>query len=283
MQERQMIYVRRQRGEQPPWTHNPILQNYKFCNVYREQDTVTQWLRENWLIPFASHANLWFACCLARQINFVPSLATIGFPVKWEPDKALALLQNRAARGEKNYSSAYMLTATGFPKGSIDKPSITVKHVLQSVYNKAWKQPPPFTSLQATHAWFLEKEPKLYGWGEFTAYEVVTDLRHTRYLCNAPDIQTWANAGPGAKRGLNRIYGRELNAKLTQVQALDEMREILFWLKRERNPSILPQLEIRDVEHSLCEFDKYERVKQQVALGKPVTIDRYNSKQATLF
>ena len=55
----------------------------------------------------------------------------------------------------------------------------------------------------------LEKTWKNYlpyaGFSGFMAYEVVTDLRHTKYLKNADDINTWANAGPGAVRGLNRI------------------------------------------------------------------------------
>ena len=46
--------------------------------------------------------------------------------------------------------------------------------------------------------------------GPFMAYEVVTDLRHTYLLRDANDIMTWANAGPGAMRGLNRLTGREL-------------------------------------------------------------------------
>lgn len=282
MHERQRIFLKRQRNEPPPWTKDRVLAGYKFCNVYREQDTVTRWIRENWCGgQFAPHKNLWFAMCIARQINWPPALAAIGFPWEWKPDEALAILQNRAQRKEKNYSSAYMLTAQGFT--GVDKPTITVKHVLQSVYNKAWKQPPPFTSLEAAFNWFLEPEPKLYGWGPFTAYEVVTDLRHTRYLSEAPDIQTWANAGPGAKRGLNRLYKRPLDYKFVGVQALHEMRELLAWLKCERDTNLLPQLEMRDVEHVCCELDKYFRAEEQIAKGIPVTIEKYTPPDPRLF
>ena len=59
------------------------------------------------------------------------------------------------------------------------------------------------------------------------AYEVVTDLNYTKILQNVDDKMTWANAGPGAVRGLNRIYNRSLNKSLNQDQANIEMRELL--------------------------------------------------------
>jgi hypothetical protein len=94
-------------------------------------------------------------------------------------------------------------------------------------------------------------------------YEVVTDLRHTRYLRAAPDVNTWANAGPGAFRGLNRVFGRPLKQAQNPQAACQEMADLLtmskhYWPK----PTIWwPKLEMRDIEHSLCEFDKYERVR----------------------
>ena len=122
------------------------------------------------------------------------------------------------------------------------------------------------------------------------SYELGTDLRHTVYLNDAKDIMTWANAGPGAMRGLNRIFKRPLDYKskkhdwnaemqlllekvsetdfrnyLTQSFAYDGSR----FAKLYPNEFILhfPKLEMRDIEHSLCEFDKYERVRS--GQGKP--------------
>ena len=99
------------------------------------------------------------------------------------------------------------------------------------------------------------------------AYEVVTDLRHTRYLQGASDIYSWANAGPGAIRGLNRLHGRPVKQGLRQEQANQEMLEIMRALGRGLWRSDFPILEMRDVEHCLCEWDKYERVR--LGEGKP--------------
>jgi hypothetical protein len=180
------------------------------------------------------------------------------------------------------YTGAYMLRGDiqrDFSTAN-DKPTYTIQTVLKGVWEARdgfqqsldWEP-----SLQATHT-FLTQFP---GWGGFLAYEVVTDLRHTRYLRNAPDIMTWANAGPGAVRGLNRIHGRALGASLRQEQANAEMRELLelsyqkLWDAHvfvEQPQGLcgarmdLP-LEMRDIEHSLCEMDKYLRV--QEGSGRP--------------
>ena len=42
--ERQEVFYRRLEGEPGPWTADPILQRYKFCNVFRAADRVSQYL-----------------------------------------------------------------------------------------------------------------------------------------------------------------------------------------------------------------------------------------------
>src|SRR5258708_5462390 len=42
--ERQRIFHRRFRGEDLPWTPDPILARFKFCNAYRASDRVSQYL-----------------------------------------------------------------------------------------------------------------------------------------------------------------------------------------------------------------------------------------------
>lgn len=42
--ERQKVFERRMRGELGPWTEDPILRTYKFCNVFRAADRVSQYM-----------------------------------------------------------------------------------------------------------------------------------------------------------------------------------------------------------------------------------------------
>lgn len=253
MTERHLIWERRQKGLPKPWTKDPVLQQYRFCNVFRELDTTTIWIRQHWREPYAQHKNLWFAMAVARLFNHVPTLAAIGFPERWEPVKVAKKLRARKEKGEKIFTSAYMLTGT---LGG-DKIGQVVDKVLTPLYKDKVQLDNRFERQSTLEDAFYQFNNRP-GIGRFLAYEIVTDLRHTRYLRNAPDIMTWANAGPGAKRGLNRYFGRPVETPIGAISALEEMRFLLD-IAPEHLPEKFPKLELRDIEHSLCEYDKYMR------------------------
>ena len=231
-------------GAEFPWTEDEILQTYSFCNVFRELDTVTIWLRENWREPYADHPNLPFAMAMARQINWPPTLAEIGFPEEWNPEHVKNVMRARQIKKEKVYTGAYMLTGT-LGGSKVDQ---TVDKILTPLYED---QP-------EIHKHSLEQSWREYlpykGFAKFISYEVVTHLN------KAKDIMTWANPGPGAKRGLNRISGNELNASMHIKRAVEQMQDLLEYSVEKLEPFV-PALEMRDIEHCLCEFDKYERTR----------------------
>lgn len=263
--ERHRMYLLRKEGKQHPWSKDDILNTYRFCNVFRELDTVTIWIRENWREPYKDDRNLLFNMCVARQINWPETLQDIGYfaaGIKdWNPEFVRTIMLGRAARKQKVYTGAYMLTANFEDAKGKDKPFLTCYHVLLPV----WKDYQKFLN-------FLDENdrPRLQdlqsmltkytGWGGFMAYEVVTDMRHTKYFKNAPDIFDWAHAGPGARRGLNRLAGRKIgNYGMPDDLCLKEMRYLLE-ISPKHLENHVPQLEMRDIEMSLCEFDKYMRV-----------------------
>jgi hypothetical protein len=252
MVERHNIFIRKEINNDPyPWSNDAILTDYSFCNVYRELDRVTIWIRENWREPYADHPNLPFAMAVARQINWPDTLEEIGFPTEWRPQHVKNIMQDRMANKQKVYTGAYMLTGT---LGGT-KVEQTVDKILTPLYANF---PCDFSSIENSWKSFLPYA----GFSDFMSYEVVTDLRHTKWLKNAPDIMTWANPGPGAMRGLNRIFGRPLDSKQKKPLFIQEMRDLLALLNNEPLP-----LEMRDIEHCLCEFDKYERAR--LGQGRP--------------
>lgn len=279
MKARHTVYVKRFSGHPYPWTNDPILNTYRFCNVYRELDKVTRWVHNNIRMPFADHPNLWFMLCAARQVNWPDSLEELiadkkgAWPhwkslKRWDPERFRTILNERKARGEQVYTGAYMLTNVldRSAPGPHDKPHFTAYRVLGSLL-------PLERDILAAAEVGMEPVHRVlrtgYGWGGFMAYEVVCDMRWTRYGLKWPDVNTFAHAGPGALRGLNRLAGRELNALRTEKDALDSMCALLALVRRSwPEPSALwPELELRAIEHSLCEFDKYERVR--LGQGKP--------------
>ncbi len=272
MLERHRIYELRAHGMPWPWTLDPILQAYRFCNVYRELDAVTIWIRENIREPFAGHPNLWFMLCIARQINWPSTLQALlddrrAWPrgKTWAWERARQVMLDIQARGEKLYTGAYMLNAHGTaPDDPQDKAFFTCRLVLDSVWRARARVIP------ALHQKSLEVATNAlqpyHGWGPFTAYEVACDLRYTQYLQDARDTLTWANPGPGAARGLNRLAGRPVADRVPRAQAIAEMQQLLGQVQR-RWPAAWPTLELREIEHSLCEYDKYERVR--LGQGRP--------------
>ena len=50
--ERQRIFYRRLRREEPPWTDDPVLASHRFTNAYRASDRVSQFLINNVIYGF---------------------------------------------------------------------------------------------------------------------------------------------------------------------------------------------------------------------------------------
>ncbi len=308
MKARHDIYLARKAGKPGPWTDDPVLRDNRFCNIFRELDAVTIWIDQNIRQPYADHPHLWFMLAIARYINWPGTLRYLmeeAEPGTWpdaedfEPAKLTKALEDYAAAGNKVYTGAYMIRAESDPSKewySWTKHRYIAEIVLgrlwedrayfQETLRQAQNGVPGWNELQA-HWRSLVENSRYIGWGPFMAYEVVTDLRHTRYLRNATDIYTWANAGPGAIRGLNRLYGRDLAAKPSPEQTNAEMLQLMIELNALDEPGfnetfgepsdINPRFEMRDIEHTLCEHDKYQRV----ANGEGKMRSKYDWRKAT--
>lgn len=268
--ERHEIYRRRLRGGPPPYTEDPIFRDNRFCNVFRELDKTTQWCKKHvrdvhqgmMVVP---------AVVMFRAFNKIETGELLfgrrvvrgmtPFRAWWE---GTATRDQLAAAIRENQHAPYITAAyiIKTPDG-MDK----VTGVLDSLV-KFRDQTQRSTGAYSCPTGSLRE---FWGWlrsfpyqGDFSAYEVTSDLRWTPLLSRAPDIMTWANAGPGAVRGLNRIASRptEMRATLPRSQAEEEMRNLL---QLSRDPSHWPpgwgRWEMREVEHWLCEFDKYERIR----------------------
>lgn len=248
-------------GAQPPFSADSILATYRFCNVRREDDRVTIWIRESIREKFADHPFLWLMLCIARQINWPETLEDLIFngawpgPERFPIEDVTLVLNRRKNRGDKVYTGAYMISAPA------EKGADKQKYVAETVIGDLWTRRRSFraTTLQRAHEWIMRSN----GWGPFMAYQAVVDMRFTELLRGAEDAQTWAAAGPGTVRGLNRVHGREVDANLPQERALSEMRAIYKIIQAETSVA----MDFSDVPNVLCETDKYLRVK--LGQGRP--------------
>jgi len=250
IKERHEIYQRRQRGEPKPWTSDSILQTYKFTNPFRENDHGTVWLRENFLEP---HRNdnlelLAFNICWYRMFNHWGTGAFLGWQTDWVPLVVQRGLEQRLEEKKQVFTGAHIVYSP--PGQSKIEAIVQVCTDLWSIRKDIAQIAREKRSLRVVFNDLLT----VHCVGNFMAYEMVTDMRHTRLLEDATDIMTWANPGPGPQRGLQR-----LGMPHTSKFAIESMRELLGRSKANL-PKDFPDLEMRDIEHSLCEFDKYCRV-----------------------
>lgn len=265
IRERHAIYLRRQKGLPKPWTDDVVLQNYFFTNPFRENDKVTVWFRENIREPLRDDPAVLFATICFRWFNWpatgeqllkYPSKSSkYGALTDWNLPSVLSRLHGLKEHGAQIFTGAFNISNSGSTKSKIDR-------VCEDYIQPAWEQRQHFLDrwydgipMEGMHD-ALMTLPGLGGSG-FMAYEVVCDLRYTYLLRNAPDKLTWSNPGPGAKRGINRIRGRDLGASVK----LKEWREWSSQLLLDTTRKLKLLLEAREIEHSLCEYDKYERAR----------------------
>lgn len=256
-------------------TEDPILGSYRFCNVFRELDRVTVWIRENIREPFADNEHLWYMLAIARFINWPPTLERLiespdGWPFdpRFSTDRMTMVLEEWKSRGEKVETGAYMIRAESDTNKEWYSWS-KQRYVSEIVLGRFWKGREMIKDLLESPRLSLERAfealrafPGAVGWGPFMTHQVIVDLRWTRYLADAPDLGRWASIGPGSARGLNRLHGRPLKQGVSQGKALEEMLELQELVHQ---PGVLkpwvPAIELADIQNCLCETDKWLRAK----------------------
>lgn len=257
IKERHNVYLRRKRGDHHPWSEDETMNRVFFTNPYRENDRVTAWFRENLRDPNKNNPSILFITLLFRRFNYIPTAQALvdhGLYVEWNTDLAINVIKNEV--GTPFTSGAYMMSS---PKGT-DKCVYFCElmgDIWYTHYDELLAGFEEAESLQEAHA-LLTPFPT---WGPFQAYEIVTDLRYTYLLKDAIDTDLWCMPGPGAKRGYSRLVHGHPNDKSPKMANFLRDTVGLLNLARKRMPK-MPHMELRVIEHSLCEYDKYMRVEE---------------------
>lgn len=272
--ERERVRVAKESGFHKPWTNDRMLQNYRFCNNNREDDTVTQWIKKWIRDPYAHHPNLWLMLALARNINWPPTLLELMEDKKhawprdqWDPARCREIMNARKARGEKLYSGAYMLNAQYGKenKKADDKAYFTCYIVMLPFWDQHDDMTTEILQPDRTLAHVSTMLQRGHGWGGFMAGQVIADMKMTPFLSDAPDWWTWAVSGPGSRRGLNLIYGRAVETSWREgdwIKALTDFRAVALKelkAKGKLGNSIAAFLDAQNLQNTLCEFGKYVR------------------------
>jgi len=268
--ERHAIYLKKEAGKPRPWTKDKILDTYKFTNPFRQLDRVTQeWIRR-YIFLYGSKkrptaGEVLFHNAMFRLFNWPKTYDRIFFSGKWSKRRTLKILDKMKDAGEQIFTGAYIVPNLGL--------SIPKTEVITDAVHYVWKNRDDLAErIMAAKSMKITVEilQEINSVGAFIGYEMACDLRFTFVLHDARDTLIWANPGPGAKRGINRmLFGKPKikGRKPDYVAAMHALlkrapKKLRGYVRRCEWP-----FEMREIEHSLCEFDKYRRV--QNGEGRP--------------
>ena len=91
--ERQDIYNKKESGQKWPWTKDPTLQHYKFCNIFRDQDKTTQSIVE-WVKPLNSLETRVTNLVYARMCNNMDVINRTGYIGSISPEDFIAIIDD---------------------------------------------------------------------------------------------------------------------------------------------------------------------------------------------
>lgn len=260
--EREAIRVSKEAGHPWPWSSDKVFDDTYFCNIRREDDPVTKWIRENW--PLFTVKDHTVAMAVARWVNKPTTLAKLRYP-KGGVDKAWAynwdLVMNHT---NTPWGSAYVVSTNG---KQMPKPA----YILGRIRALECAEPQlRYRTLAGTHKGLMQ----LDGLGSFMAGQIVADLKNTEGhpLQEAEDWWTWSAHGPGSLKGMSWVLGCD---RVTPTQYKSYMPRIVADVNA-AELGIGGDLSAQDVQNCLCEFDKYMRVKHSEGRTKR----KYNHKKS---
>lgn len=261
--ERQNIFIKKKNGEKPPWTNDKILQEYKFCNSYRVNDRVSQYLLKNVIYNGQDYSkeDMLFRILLFKLFNkestwelLIKNLKDIKLK-DFDFLKCSGILNDAISKKESIYNDAYISCATkafGYERKHENHLAL-----LNKIFNvdKSYKKILEAKTMQEAFN-ILKTYPLI---GNFMAYQLVTDINYS-------DIVNWQEseftmAGPGAIRGIKKCFidkgnlsNEDIIRYMYENQNYEFKRLNLDFKKIKDRP-----LQLIDCQNIFCELDKYCR------------------------
>lgn len=266
IKERYNILQLRRSNFHKPWSDDPVFQTVYFCNVHRENDRVTKWIRK-FYSPHVNDAMFEYNIVLARFLNWPDTLQEVGYQYGHEPHRLQQKLETLAGMGKKIWGGAYIITTHGLPMGKVP---YLCHEVLDGVYTalerirtagRVGQRPGHLQGLSAA----LEG---VEGIGTFLAAQVVADLKNTQHYAAsfADDWWTFVKAGPGSIRGASWFHYGEPKG-VTASNFYPHFAKIRSYVN-DNWPEEVPPVCNQDLQNCLCEFDKYMRVSNGTGRSK---------------
>ncbi|MHB8523785.1 MAG: nucleotide kinase domain-containing protein [Limisphaerales bacterium] len=262
--ERQAIFFRRLRSELPPWTNDPILQEYKFTNAYRASDRTSQYLIRK--VIYAGDQDpdeIVFRTLLFKLFNRIETWELLSRSVghisyrDYSFAEYDAVLTEAMDRGQTIYSAAYIMPSGGRSSPSSRKHRLHLRLIEQMLTDDL--------PTRLVHAKSMAKAfALLRGYatiGDFLAYQYVTDLNYGTLL-NFTEMD-FVVPGPGSRDGIRKCFSDLGGLNETEIiKLVTERQQVEFGRLGLEFQSLWGRpLQLIDCQNVFCEVDKYARVK----------------------
>ena len=254
IQEREAVRRLKEHGEPKPWSDDWVFQSTYFCNVHREDDRVTRWIRDNYT-PEVLGDHYDYALVAARIFNWPDTLDGLlwkGGLIPYNAQRMEEYLLEKQEAKEKIWGGAYLITTHGRKMSKVDYCVELMGNVYQLFSTTDMDM---HVTCENYHHFIMQID----GLGSFLAAQVVADLKNTvgHPLILAPDWKDFSAPGPGSLRGLAWFFELDKVTPSEYHQRIADVRDYLGW-----------EHCMQDLQNCLCEFDKYCRVRTGVGRSK---------------
>jgi len=261
--ERLAIFFRRRHDPTGPWTSDPILRLYRFTNVFRATDRVSQYLiREVQYRADRSQEphEVFFRTILFKIFNKIETWEALehahgplscGTVDLEAVDRTLSRLH---ARGQSIYSAAYIMPAPPF--GCARKHSNHLALIARMMADRLADRLRQAPDLKAVYERILAYP----GLGRFLAFQYAIDLNYSTLLDF--DEAQFVIAGPGALDGISKCFSRTGGLSPEEIiRWVTDRQETEFALRGLNfNGLFGRRLQPIDCQNLFCEISKYSRV-----------------------
>lgn len=260
---RQDIFFNRLGGLKYPWTDDQILSKYKFTNVYRASDRVSQYLIKNVIYKGDQSAEeVFFRILLFKLFNKIETweflerrLGAISFS-DYSYEKYERILLDAVISGKTIYSGAYIMASgkSYFGHNMKFKNHLCLIELLMK--NEVPQKITGYRKMEDVYN-LLRSFPSI---GSFLAYQYTIDINYSNLT--SFDEMEFVVAGPGSKDGISKCF-------LNKGQFSDE--DIIRYVADNQHAEFEKRgikfkdlwgrpLQLIDCQNLFCEVDKYARI-----------------------
>lgn len=262
--ERHRVFEARVAGAPWPWTQDQILQEYKFCNVYRAADRVSQYLIRNvaysedgssaadrlfQIVAFRNFSNISTWKTVIEILGHLPRIADL------ESGAFEAALTEAKDRNGGLYTGAFILCATN----AYGRKTKHLNHVElfrdMFVRSRLAERILEAESLEEVYE-LLHAFPLM---GDFMSYQMAIDLNYSEHVNFSENDFT--KPGPGALRGIKKVFSGlgGLTPQEVIMWMVDNQDAEFARLGLEFNGLWGRPIQAIDAQNLFCETDKYCR------------------------